>query len=71
LGWVRVADHSRCASIKPSRFDAHNAEHRMVRFYIGLETRLILLRTLNRHWQNETLRSGTGVSSRQGFIDEF
>lgn len=27
----------RCASLQPEEFDAHNKEHRMIRFYIGLE----------------------------------
>jgi cystathionine beta-lyase/cystathionine gamma-synthase len=36
----------RCASIKPSRFDAHNTEHRMIRFYIGLEDPTYLIADL-------------------------
>jgi len=35
-----------CASIKPSRFDAHNTEHRMIRFYIGLEDPTYLIADL-------------------------
>jgi cystathionine beta-lyase/cystathionine gamma-synthase len=27
----------KCASIEPSAFDPNNPEHRMIRFYIGLE----------------------------------
>jgi cystathionine beta-lyase/cystathionine gamma-synthase len=27
----------RCASLQPGDFDAANREHRMIRFYVGLE----------------------------------
>ena len=27
----------RCASLRPDQFDASNPEHRMIRFYVGLE----------------------------------
>ncbi|HTE23148.1 trans-sulfuration enzyme family protein [Flavitalea sp.] len=37
----------RCASIEPSEFDSANREHRMIRFYIGLEEPAYLIKDLD------------------------
>jgi cystathionine beta-lyase/cystathionine gamma-synthase len=36
----------KCASMEPSEFDASNPEHRMIRFYIGLEEPAYLIKDL-------------------------
>ena len=37
----------RCASLHESEFDPRNAEHRMLRFYVGLEEPEYLIRDLS------------------------
>ena len=36
----------KCASLEPSEFDPANREHRMIRFYIGLEEPAYLIKDL-------------------------
>ena len=42
----------RCASVLPEKFDAGNREHRMIRFYVGLEEADYLIADMEQAFAN-------------------